>query len=120
MRRGYERGFHAKLRTFYRKLEAKGYCQGPLKSKLVIRREKLLEDAKVKFMQLGRHELRKNKINICFHGEEGLDYGGPAREFFFLLSRELFNPYYGLFEYRQVAFFRFFGTLRWRDSEIFD
>ena len=28
-----------------------------------------------------------------------LDYGGPAREFFFLLSRELFNPYYGLFEY---------------------
>jgi len=28
-----------------------------------------------------------------------LDYGGPSREFFFLLSRELFNPYYGLFEY---------------------
>jgi len=34
------------------------------------------------------------KINNC-----RLDYGGPAREFFFLLSRELFNPYYGLFEY---------------------
>lgn len=28
-----------------------------------------------------------------------LDYGGPAREFFFLLSRQVFNPYYGLFEY---------------------
>uniref|UniRef100_A0A915L8F8 HECT-type E3 ubiquitin transferase n=1 Tax=Romanomermis culicivorax TaxID=13658 RepID=A0A915L8F8_ROMCU len=28
-----------------------------------------------------------------------LDYGGPSREFFFLLSRELFNPYYGFFEY---------------------
>lgn len=28
-----------------------------------------------------------------------LDYGGPSRELFFLLSRELFNPYYGLFEY---------------------
>jgi len=28
-----------------------------------------------------------------------LDYGGPSREFFFLLSREIFNPYYGLFEY---------------------
>ena len=27
-----------------------------------------------------------------------LDYGGPSRELFFLLSRELFNPYYGLFE----------------------
>lgn len=28
-----------------------------------------------------------------------LDYGGPSREFFFLLSREIFNPFYGLFEY---------------------
>lgn len=28
-----------------------------------------------------------------------LDYGGPSREYFFLLSHELFNPYYGLFEY---------------------
>jgi hypothetical protein len=98
-RRDYQRGFHAKLRNFYRKLEAKGYGQGPQKSKIVIRREKLLEDAKIKFMQLSKNDLRKNKIFICFQGEEGLDYGGPAREFFFLLSRELFNPYYGLFEY---------------------
>lgn len=28
-----------------------------------------------------------------------LDYGGPQREFFFLLSRQLFSPYHGLFEY---------------------
>lgn len=28
-----------------------------------------------------------------------LDYSGPSREFFFFLSQELFNPYYGLFEY---------------------
>jgi len=72
VRRGYERGFHVKLRNFYRKLEAKGYGQGPIKSKIVIRREKLLEDAKVKFMQLSKNDLRKNKINICFHGEEGI------------------------------------------------
>jgi hypothetical protein len=98
-RRDYQRGFHSKLRNFYRKLESKGYGQGPQKSKLIIRRDKLLEDAKIKFMQLSKHDLRKNKIFICFQGEEGLDYGGPAREFFFLLSRELFNPYYGLFEY---------------------
>jgi hypothetical protein len=77
----------------------KGYGQGPQKSKIVIRRDKLIDDARVKFMQLAKHELRKNKIFLCFQGEEGLDYGGPAREFFYLLSRELFNPYYGLFEY---------------------
>lgn len=98
-RREYQRGFQSKLRTFYRKLESKGYGQGPQKSKIVIRREKLLDDARSKFMQLSKQELRKNKIFICFYGEEGLDYGGPAREFFYLLSRELFNPYYGLFEY---------------------
>lgn len=58
-----------------------------------------MDDARTKFMQLSKHDLRKNKLFICFQGEEGLDYGGPAREFFYLLSRELFNPYYGLFEY---------------------
>ncbi|KRZ77952.1 E3 ubiquitin-protein ligase NEDD4 [Trichinella papuae] len=31
--------------------------------------------------------------------QTGLDYGGVAREWFFLLSHEMFNPYYGLFEY---------------------
>ncbi|GMT20872.1 hypothetical protein PFISCL1PPCAC_12169, partial [Pristionchus fissidentatus] len=41
----------------------------------------------------------KAKLTIAFDDEDGLDYGGPSRELFFLLSRELFNPYYGLFEY---------------------
>jgi hypothetical protein len=93
------RSFHTKLRNFYRKLESKGYGQGPQKTKIIIKRDKLLEDAKTKFMLLSKTDLKRNKIFICFNGEEGLDYGGPAREFFFLLSRELFNPYYGLFEY---------------------
>jgi E3 ubiquitin-protein ligase HECW2 len=93
------RSFHTKLRNFYRKLESKGYGQGPQKTKIIIKRDKLLEDAKQKFMLLSKTDLKRNKIFICFNGEEGLDYGGPAREFFFLLSRELFNPYYGLFEY---------------------
>ena len=50
-------------------------------------------------MSVPKKELSKSKLYINFHGEEGLDYGGPSREFFFLLSREVFNPYYGLFEY---------------------
>lgn len=39
------------------------------------------------------------RLWIEFIGEKGLDYGGVQREWFFLLSREMFNPYYGLFEY---------------------
>lgn len=36
---------------------------------------------------------------MIFPGEEGLDYGGVAREWFFLLSHEVLNPMYCLFEY---------------------
>ncbi|CAH0604942.1 unnamed protein product [Chrysodeixis includens] len=93
------RDFEAKLRAFYRKLESKGYGQGPGKLKLHIRREHLLEDAFRRIMSCGKKELQKGKLCVLWDGEEGLDYGGPSREFFFLLSRELFNPYYGLFEY---------------------
>ena len=50
-------------------------------------------------MAASKKELSKSRLYISFGGEDGLDYGGPSREFFFLLSREVFNPYYGLFEY---------------------
>ncbi|XP_045168774.2 E3 ubiquitin-protein ligase HECW2-like isoform X2 [Mercenaria mercenaria] len=95
----YKRDFHAKLRNFYRKLEQKGHGQGPGKLKMMVRRDHVLEDAFNKIMSTPKKELQKSKLYITFTGEEGLDYGGPSREFFFLLSRELFNPYYGLFEY---------------------
>ncbi|XP_029314123.1 E3 ubiquitin-protein ligase HECW1 [Cottoperca gobio] len=95
----YRRDFEAKLRNFYRKLEAKGYGQGPGKIKLLIRRDHLLEGTFNQVMAYSRKELQRNKLYVTFLGEEGLDYSGPSREFFFLLSQELFNPYYGLFEY---------------------
>ncbi|KAG7266605.1 hypothetical protein CRUP_031552, partial [Coryphaenoides rupestris] len=50
-------------------------------------------------MCYSRKDLQRSKLYVGFVGEEGLDYSGPSREFFFLVSRELFNPYYGLFEY---------------------
>ncbi|CAH1994341.1 unnamed protein product [Acanthoscelides obtectus] len=95
----HKRDFEAKLRNFYKKLDVKGYGQGPGKFKLHIRRDHLLEDAFRRIMSAGKKELQKGKLCVAWDGEEGLDYGGPSREFFFLLSRELFNPYYGLFEY---------------------
>lgn len=36
---------------------------------------------------------------VKFKDEEGLDYGGVAREWLHLLSREMLNPHYGLFQY---------------------
>ncbi|GFR91760.1 E3 ubiquitin-protein ligase HECW2, partial [Elysia marginata] len=95
----YKGDFQAKLRNFYRRLESKGYGAGPGRLSLTVRRDHVLEDAFNKIMATPKRELQKHRLNITFAGEEGLDYGGPSREFFFLLSRELFNPYYGLFEY---------------------
>ncbi|XP_048049945.1 E3 ubiquitin-protein ligase HECW2 [Megalobrama amblycephala] len=95
----YKRDFEAKLRNFYRKMETKGYGQGPGKVKLIIRRDHLLEDAFNQIMCYSRKDLQRSRLYVSFVGEEGLDYSGPSREFFFLVSRELFNPYYGLFEY---------------------
>ncbi|PLW30636.1 hypothetical protein PCASD_17778 [Puccinia coronata f. sp. avenae] len=43
-----------------------------------------------------------HRLMIKFDGEDGLDYGGVSREFFFLLSHEMFNPFYCLFEYSAV------------------
>ncbi|CAK8696244.1 unnamed protein product [Clavelina lepadiformis] len=96
------RNFESKLRNFYKKLEQKGYGQGPCKIKLAVHRNNLLEEAFRKVMALPRKELQRSKLFVSFIGEEGLDYSGPSREFFFLISRELFNPYYGLFEYSAV------------------
>ena len=91
-----KRDFEEKLRHFYRKLEHKNYGNGPNKLKLSIRRNHILEDAFTKVMSISnKKELQRSRLYVSFAGEEGLDYGGPSREFFFLLSRELFNPYYG-------------------------
>ena len=36
---------------------------------------------------------------ITNHTKGGLDYGGLAREWFYILSHEIFHPSYGMFEY---------------------
>jgi E3 ubiquitin-protein ligase HECW2 len=95
----YKRDFEAKLRTFYRQIKSAGYGKGPAKISLNVRRDHLLEDAMNTIMSTTKYRLRRSRLEVSFDKEEGLDYGGPSREFFFLISRELFNPYYGLFEY---------------------
>lgn len=49
-------------------------------------------------MKMRAKDLRK-RLMVKFRGEEGLDYGGIAREWLCLLSREMLNPQYGLFQY---------------------
>ncbi len=49
-------------------------------------------------MRLRPEDLCK-RLMVKFEGEDALDYGGVSREWLFLLSHEMFNPSYVLFEY---------------------
>ncbi|XP_076658191.1 E3 ubiquitin-protein ligase Nedd4 isoform X4 [Halictus rubicundus] len=71
----------------------------PSKFEIKVCRNNILEDSYRRISFVNRVEILKTKLWIEFEGEVGLDYGGLAREWFFLLSKEMFNPYYGLFEY---------------------
>ncbi|KAI9508971.1 hypothetical protein F5148DRAFT_822211 [Russula earlei] len=63
-----------------------------------VRRSCVFEDSFASVMRLRPEDLRK-RLMVKFEGEDALDYGGVSREWFFLLSHEMFNPSYGLFEY---------------------
>lgn len=69
----------------------------PGKCDILVRRDSIFEDAYVEVIRYSVNDLRK-QLNVSFHGEEGLDYGGLSREFFLLLSKEVFSPNYCLFE----------------------
>uniref|UniRef100_A0A8C8GCZ7 E3 ubiquitin-protein ligase n=1 Tax=Oncorhynchus tshawytscha TaxID=74940 RepID=A0A8C8GCZ7_ONCTS len=91
----YVRDFKAKVQYF------RFWCQQlsmPQHIKITVTRKTLFEDSFQQIMSFHPQDLRR-RLWIIFPGEEGLDYGGVAREWFFLLSHEVLNPMYCLFEY---------------------
>jgi len=108
----YKRDFRRKLIYFRSQPSMRaqpGNCQ------IKVRRNHIFEDSYAEIMRQAPYDLKK-RLMIKFDGEDGLDYGGLSRwvsisclifaklislsrEFFFLLSHEMFNPFYCLFEY---------------------
>jgi hypothetical protein len=82
------------------KVPVMSYSDG---TRVTVRRDHLLLDAYEQIMSRKPKDFKYHKLMVEFDGEPGLDYGGPAREFFFCVSHELFNPYYGLFEYSNAG-----------------
>jgi hypothetical protein len=66
---------------------------------ITIRRKYILEDS----YQLIKGETQLQRLRyrllVTFKGECGEDCDGLAREWFFLISKVIFNPQYGLFQY---------------------
>ncbi|KAK4110066.1 HECT-domain-containing protein [Canariomyces notabilis] len=91
----YKRDFRRKL-IYFRSQPAMRILSGQCHIK--VRRSHIFEDSFAEIMRQSATDLKK-RLMIKFDGEDGLDYGGLSREFFFLLSHEMFNPFYCLFEY---------------------
>ena len=94
----YKRDFRRKL-IYFRSQPALRPLPGQCHIK--VRRDHIFEDSYAEIMRQSSGDLKK-RLMIKFEGEDGLDYGGLSREFFFLLSHEMFNPFYCLFEYSAV------------------
>ncbi|KAL3876572.1 hypothetical protein ACJMK2_034407 [Sinanodonta woodiana] len=92
----YKRDLVHKMKTLKQDLQAiqpqGGHCR------MEVSREEIFEDSYRQVMKMRAKDLRK-RLMVKFKGEEGLDYGGVAREWLYLLSHEMLNPYYGLFQY---------------------
>ncbi|XP_071960768.1 E3 ubiquitin-protein ligase SMURF2-like isoform X2 [Antedon mediterranea] len=92
----YQRDLVQKLKSIHAELQQlqpqTGHCR------LEVSRENIFEESYRQIMKLKPKDLRK-RLMIKFKSEEGLDYGGIAREWLYLLSHEMLNPYYGLFQY---------------------
>ncbi|KAF3830555.1 hypothetical protein GH733_004374 [Mirounga leonina] len=93
----YSRDYKRKYEFFRRKMKKQNDI--PNKFEMKLRRATVLEDSYRRIMGVKRADFLKARLWIEFDGEKGLDYGGVTREWFFLISKEMFNPYYGLFEY---------------------
>ncbi|KAL6936070.1 NEDD4 E3 ubiquitin-protein ligase [Hanseniaspora opuntiae] len=91
----YKRDFRRKV-VYFRSQPALRILPGQCSIK--VKRSNIFEDAYQEIMRQSPEDLKK-RLMIEFDGEEGVDYGGVSREFFFLLSHEMFNPVYCLFEY---------------------
>lgn len=97
----YSRDYEAKYRLFRRSLPRPRANVGT-QVELHINRKDVMETSFRAIMSIKDVEVLKTRLWIVFDGERGLDYGGLSREWFLILSREMFNPYYGLFEYSAI------------------
>ncbi|XP_047400399.1 E3 ubiquitin-protein ligase SMURF2 isoform X4 [Sciurus carolinensis] len=92
----YKRDLVQKLKVLRQELSQQqpqaGHCR------IEVSREEIFEESYRQVMKMRPKDLWK-RLMIKFRGEEGLDYGGVAREWLYLLSHEMLNPYYGLFQY---------------------
>lgn len=71
---------------------------------LAVRREHIIEDTLNILNAQTQNASFKKKLKVKFIGEPGVDEGGVRKEFFLILIKQLFDPQYGMFVEKMVAF----------------
>ncbi|MCJ1392495.1 hypothetical protein MMC18_005362 [Xylographa bjoerkii] len=91
--------FDNKRNYFTRRLHSRSaearHPQPPLQ--LGVRRDQVFLDSFKSLYYKSGDEMKYGKLSIRFHGEEGVDAGGVTREWFQVMSRQMFNADYALF-----------------------
>lgn len=90
--------FDNKRNYFTRKLHSRNGDRQPHPPlQLSVRRSEVFLDSFKSLYYKSADEMKYGKLSIRFHGEEGVDAGGVTREWFQVISRQMFNPDYALF-----------------------
>jgi len=88
--------FENKRRYFFSQLKKSDHNSGRRSLNLQIRRHQVFEDSFNQLRMRPAEEMR-SRLQVNFYGEEGVDAGGLSREWYMILSREIFDPNYVLF-----------------------
>lgn len=92
----YKRDLFQKLKVF--RAELRALQTSSRHCRIEVSRKNIFEQSYRAIMKMKSRDLRK-QLMIKFKNEDGLDYGGITREWLYLLSQEMFNGCYGLFQY---------------------
>lgn len=88
--------FDNKRRFFYKRIApSPGHVGGSIS--INVRRDQVFLDSYRALYFKSAEEIKNSKLNIRFQEEEGVDAGGVSREWYQVLSRQMFNPDYALF-----------------------
>lgn len=87
--------FDNKRNYFDRQLHEANHV--PQKMSFTVRRDQVFLDSYRSLFFKSSDEFKKLQLEITFKGELGVDAGGVTREWYQVLSRQMFNPDYALF-----------------------
>ncbi|KAI7155704.1 HECT-domain-containing protein [Hortaea werneckii] len=89
---------------------------------LKVRRDCMVDDSLRQISQAagaGQGEDLKKGLRVHFAGEEGVDAGGPRKEWFLMVVREIFDPRMGLFVYDEESGACWFNPQSFETSDQF-